>query len=513
MDLSSARHAFVTGGASAIGVAIADALLARGVCVTAADIDKEALAAASAQRGLRFAGIALDVRDRSGWNAVKQKAEARFGPVNILVNNAGIGPNGHALADMNPETFAGDLRARGKCHIVNTSSIAGGLAVGRSNCGASAVANFGIVGLSEVLREELASHGVGVSVLCPGLMSTNLGLTTSRVGGEVLDLEELMPGSDLSPAMVADSVIDGIVNNEPYITSHPGCAPIIEERFARIRRAFQIPPPNPASKMLDTGKYRHAFVTGGASGIGLGVVDALLGQGLAVSVADIDEEALARMAQRGSNVATIALDVRDRNGWRTAKKLAELRFGPVDILVNNAGIGTDGRHCADAEPSSFDRMLAIDLVGVFNGVSTFATDLRARKTGQIVNTSSMMALAPAYAGTGAYTAAKCGVVALSEVLRSEMALHGVGVSVLCPAYVESSLRANTIKAGSDVSPSIVSGRVGLPLPVVGAYVVRGICENHPYIVTHPETLPSFDQRANRILAAAAKPAKKPKIAP
>jgi len=527
MELSNARHAFVTGGASGIGLAIVDALLARGVCVTAADINKEALAAESAQRGSRFAGITLDVRDRSAWSAVKQEAEARFGPVDILVNNAGIGPNARALADMNPEsfdrviainltgifngvlTFAADLRARGTGHIINTSSIAGGLAVGRPNCGAFAAANFGIVGLSEVLREELASHGIDVSVLCPGLVSTNLGLTTSRVGGEVLDLKEPMPGSDVSSTMVADCVMDGIANNEPYITTHPGYAPIIEKRFARMRRAFQISPPNPASKTLDTGKYRHAFVTGGASGIGLGVVDALLGQGLAVTVADIDEEALAPMAQRGSNVATIALDVRDRSGWRNAKKLAELRFGPVDILVNNAGIGTDGRHCADAEPGSFDRMLAIDLAGVFNGVSTFAADLRERKTGQIVNTSSMMALAPAFAGTGAYTAAKCGVVALSEVLRSEMAPHRVGVSVLCPAYVESNLRANTIKAGSDVSPSTMSGRVGLPLPMVGAYVVRGICENHPYIVTHPDTLPSFDQRTNRILAAVATPAKNP----
>jgi NAD(P)-dependent dehydrogenase (short-subunit alcohol dehydrogenase family) len=505
MDLSRARHAFVTGGASGIGLAMVDALLARGIRVTVADINKEALGEESAQRGPHFAGIALDVRDRAGWSEAKQEAEDRFGPVDILVNNAGIGPNAHALADMSREafdrviainltgifngvsTFVGDLRARGTCHIVNTSSIAGGLAVAPPNCGAFAAANFGIVGFSEVLREELAPHGIGVSVLCPGLVST----------------KEPMPGSDVSPAMVAICVMDGIANNEPYITSHPSYAPLIEKRFARIRRAFEIPPPNPGSTTLDSGKYSHAFVTGGASGIGLAIVDALLGQGLSVTVADIDEEALASMARRGSKVATTVLDVRDRNGWRAAKQLAELRFGPVDILVNNAGIGTDGHHCVDTDPRSFDRMLSIDLAGVFNGVSTFGADLRERKTGQIVNTASMMALAPAYAGTAAYTAAKCGVVALSEVLRSEMAPHGVGVSVLCPAYVESNLRANTIKAGSDVSPNTVTGRVGLPLPVVGAYVVRGIGANHPYIVTHPDTLPSFDQRTNRILAAVA----------
>jgi NAD(P)-dependent dehydrogenase (short-subunit alcohol dehydrogenase family) len=521
MELSRARHAFVTGGASGIGLAIVDALLARCIRVTVADIENDALAAETAQRGPCIAGIALDVRDRTGWSAAKQEAEGRFGPVHILVNSAGIGPNPRALADISRDsfdqviasnltgafngalTFASDLRNRGTCHIVNVSSIDGGLAIGRPNCGASAAANFGIVGLSEVLREELARHGTGVSVLCSGLVSTDLRETTLRADADNVCLESPVPESAVTPAMVADRVMDGIANNVAYITTNPGSASAIEKRFAGIRRAFEITPPDIGSTTLDTGKYRHAFVTGGASGIGLGIVDALLGQGLKVTVADIDESALARVAHRGSNVTTIALDVRDRTGWRAAKQLAEQHFGPVDILVNNAGIGTDGHHCVDTDPRSFDRMLSIDLAGVFNGVSTFAADLRGRKTGQIVNTASMMALGPAYAGTAAYTAAKCGVVAMSEVLRSEMAPHGVGVSVLCPAYVESNLRANTIKAGSDVSPSTVSGRIGLPLPIVGAYVVRGISENHPYIVTHPDTLPSFDQRTNRILTAVA----------
>jgi NAD(P)-dependent dehydrogenase (short-subunit alcohol dehydrogenase family) len=358
-----------------------------------------------------------------------------------------------------------------------------------------------VVGLTEVLREEMAPHRVGVSVLCPGLVPTNLGLSTFLLGGEVQDHTKPMPDVGVSAAMVADHVVKGITNDEPYIATHPAYASIVEKRIARMRRAFELAPPSPEAKLLDTGKFRHAFVTGGASGIGLGIVDALLGQGLSVTIADIDEEALASVVQRGSKVAGIALDVRDREGWRTAKQTAERSFGPVDILVNNAGIGTDGRHSAEVNPVSFDRLIAINLGGVFNGVSTFAAEMRSRRSGQIVNTASMMALGPAYAGTGAYTAAKCGVVALSEVLRTEMAPHGVGVSVLCPAYVESNLRANTIKAGSEVSPGTPTGLVGLPLPIVGAYVVRGIGENHPYIMTHPDTLPSFDQRMSPVLAA------------
>jgi NAD(P)-dependent dehydrogenase (short-subunit alcohol dehydrogenase family) len=252
---------------------------------------------------------------------------------------------------------------------------------------------------------------------------------------------------------------------------------------------------------------RHAFVTGGASGIGSAIVEALLARGVHVTAADIDADSLASMrAQSRTNqqsLSGVTLDVRDRAGWRVARREAEARFGPVDLLVNNAGIGPDGRHAADADPESFDRLLAINLTGVFNGVSTFAAQMRERKCGHIVNTASLMALAPAYAGTIAYTASKCGIVALSEVLRSEMASHGVGVSVLCPAYVKTNLHANTRKAGSEVMPTSTAGSEGLALPIVGAYVIRAIAENHPYIVTHPETLPSFEQRTGRLLAAVA----------
>jgi NAD(P)-dependent dehydrogenase (short-subunit alcohol dehydrogenase family) len=521
-DLSGLRHAFVTGGASGIGLAMVQALLARGLHVTIADIDAAALTAACTQnhpKRQKLSGVALDVRDRAGWREARQEAEARSGPVDILINNAGIGPNTRLLADMKPASFdavldinltgafngvsafASDLRSRGVGHILNVSSLSGGLAVGRPTCGGFAAANFGIVGFSEVLREELAPHGVGVSVLCPGLVSTNLGYTTARVAGEDLDLSKPMPASTVDASMVAACALRGIENDDPYIASHPHQAPIVEKRFERMQLAFEIPPPDTAARMLDSRRHRHAFVTGGASGIGLGIVDALLAQGLSVTIADIDREALARLGQRGLRVTTTHLEVRDRDGWQAAKQHAERHFGPVDILVNNAGIGPDGRHAADADPVSFDRLLAINLTGIFNGIATFGAQMRERRTGHIVNTASLMALAPAYAGTTAYTTSKCGIVALSEVLRSEMAPHGVGVSVLCPAYVKTNFHANTKKAGSEVMPTTVPDRVGLPLPIVGAYVIRGIAQNHPYIVTHPETLPSFMQRTARLLAA------------
>ena len=150
---------------------------------------------------------------------------------------------------------------------------------------------------------------------------------------------------------------------------------------------------------MELSSARHAFVTGGASGIGLGIVDALAHHGISVTIADIDERARqAVVAARGDHVRGVALDVRDRDAWAQAATESESVFGPVDILVNNAGIGFNGRDVVDVDPATFDMLVAIDLAGVFNGVSTFGADMRARGRGHIVNTASVMGLLRVHRG-------------------------------------------------------------------------------------------------------------------
>src|SRR6266511_1102071 len=125
---------------------------------------------------------------------------------------------------------------------------------------------------------------------------------------------------------------------------------------------------------------RHAFVTGGASGMGLGMARALANEGANVTIADIDRVSLADVvATRPDRFEGVHLDTRDRDTWSGAKADAERRFGPVDILVNNAGIGPDGDTLADTDPVSFDRIVAINLIGVFNGISTFGPGLQERR--------------------------------------------------------------------------------------------------------------------------------------
>ena len=264
---------------------------------------------------------------------------------------------------------------------------------------------------------------------------------------------------------------------------------------------------------MDLSHAQHAFITGGASGIGLGIAQALAGRGIAVTLADIDREVLEEVvaASKGQFRGQL-MDTRQRQHWAAAKAEAERAAGPVDILVNNAGIAPDGRELADMDPQSFDRIVAINLSGVFNGVSAFAAGMRARRKGHIVNTSSMAGLAAQMVSRiGAYAATKYAVVALSEVLRIEMAPHEVGVSVLCPGMVATNLMSTTLKLGGDFPPPGNAAAAMIPAASildsgtsaanVGEKVVQGIASNLPYIITHPETWPGVEQRMQALAAA------------
>lgn len=256
---------------------------------------------------------------------------------------------------------------------------------------------------------------------------------------------------------------------------------------------------------MDIAQAKHAFVTGGASGIGLGIADALAVRGVPVTIADANEEALAQVtASRGNSFRGALLDTRDRDGWQAVKAEAESAFGPVDILVNNAGISPNGQHFADMDPESFDRILAINLVGIYNGVHAFAADMRARGKGHIVNTSSQAGLVAAIPGVGAYAVAKFGVTALTEALRVELARDGVGVSTLFPGYVRTNLAANTVRIGGDVKKySDMVPESDVTPAHVGAMVLEAIERDDPYVVTHKDVWSFNEPRIEAIRAACA----------
>jgi NAD(P)-dependent dehydrogenase (short-subunit alcohol dehydrogenase family) len=253
---------------------------------------------------------------------------------------------------------------------------------------------------------------------------------------------------------------------------------------------------------MNPAQAKHAFITGGASGIGLGVADALADLGVAVTIADIDESAIeAAVARRPKLFFGARLDTRDRAAWTAAKAHAESARGPVDILMNNAGIGPNRSELADMDPAAFDRVIAINLNGVFNGVAAFAADMRARRSGHIINTSSMAGLYSGAPLLGAYAVAKFGVVAMSETLRAELAPHGVGVSVLCPGLVKTNLGRTTARLSNAPDPSAEMPDSDVTTGDVAAAVLSGIANNSAYIVTHKRYWPQVEQRMEALRAA------------
>jgi NAD(P)-dependent dehydrogenase (short-subunit alcohol dehydrogenase family) len=258
---------------------------------------------------------------------------------------------------------------------------------------------------------------------------------------------------------------------------------------------------------------RTAFVTGGASGIGLGMATAFAGAAMNVVIADLRrdhiEAALDRLA--GASVHAIELDVTDRDGFARAADEAERVFGNVHVLCNNAGVGILGP-AGDAHYDDWDWGLGVLLGGVVNGVQTFLPRLRAHgEGGHIVNTSSMAAVLPV-PNSVIYTTAKAAVIGLSEVLRSELAAEGIGVSAFCPGPVKTNIGevgrtrpARFADSGYAEFERQLAAREISPLwmdPLeCGERVLAGIRNDDLYIFTHREFREGADERFRAMLAS------------
>jgi NAD(P)-dependent dehydrogenase (short-subunit alcohol dehydrogenase family) len=181
-----------------------------------------------------------------------------------------------------------------------------------------------------------------------------------------------------------------------------------------------------------------AFITGGASGIGLGMAKAFLNRGMKVAIAGGRKSRLPKaekILDSPGNVIAIELDVRDRSAIERAADKTEDAFGNVHVVCNNAGVGSTGPgHLVPEE--QWHRTLDVNLNGVFHAVQVFVPRiLRHGEGGHIVNTASTAGLQP-NKNQAAYCASKYAVVGFSEVLRKDLAHENISVSVLCPWVVD-----------------------------------------------------------------------------
>jgi NAD(P)-dependent dehydrogenase (short-subunit alcohol dehydrogenase family) len=271
MDDLKGRVAVVTGGGSGIGRGLALGLGAEGMTVVVADIrlaSAEGVAAEIESGGGRALAIGVDVTSVESLAAVARDVAARAGGVNLLCANAGvlarIGPLAeHTLGDWEytlsvnvlgvvktVAAFLPALRASAPdAHIVNTASLGGLVSDVRAPIGAYLASKYACVGYSEMLRAELAAEGIGVSVLCPGVVASELVGTSAanRPGAYGVQAAPQLasPGAPPPPvrAMAAEDVgpivIRAIRANRFHVLTHWQARPLVERRFRAMLEDFE----------------------------------------------------------------------------------------------------------------------------------------------------------------------------------------------------------------------------------------------------------------------------------
>jgi NAD(P)-dependent dehydrogenase (short-subunit alcohol dehydrogenase family) len=255
---------------------------------------------------------------------------------------------------------------------------------------------------------------------------------------------------------------------------------------------------------------KTVFITGGGGGIGGGMAQAFAERGARIVLADIDagfaQEEAAKLPPE-TKVQVVALDVRSLDSWKAAKALVESHFGAIDVLCNNAGISIGFKPLVEVSPEEFERVMAVNVTGVYNGIKTFVPAMIERGSGHVVNTSSLNGLAP-FSSLAGYSASKFAVLGLSDSLREELVSAGVGVSTLFPGLTRSRMSESSVAGRAAHDPERIAAiRANMMDPVwLGRAVVRAVEHNEPYIITHPEYRDNLAERHEHILAAFGEPA-------
>ena len=269
------KVAFITGGASGMGLAMARSFARAGMKVVIADIEQTALDAITAEfeaSNAEFLPLRLDVTDRAAVEDAAAAAEARFEKVHVVCNNAGVVVGGPIdqmayndwdwVTSVNIDgvvngiqTFTERMKAHGEGgHFVNTASMAGHISI--PGLSIYTATKFAVVGISETMRADLQPHDIGVSVLCPGVVNTNIftatrnrpdelagtELTMPPAGGaseqeRAARMEELMAAA-LDPAVVGDMVLHAIREDEFYIFTHPELEAMTNARKTEMEASF-----------------------------------------------------------------------------------------------------------------------------------------------------------------------------------------------------------------------------------------------------------------------------------
>jgi NAD(P)-dependent dehydrogenase (short-subunit alcohol dehydrogenase family) len=255
---------------------------------------------------------------------------------------------------------------------------------------------------------------------------------------------------------------------------------------------------------------RVAVVTGGASGIGRGMVLAFAEAGMNVVIADVDQagaESVAREVEAlGQECLPQRVDLVKQDQVEALAEKVWSELGGAHLLCNNAGVTTFGMMCDGIPDRDWDWVLAVNLNGVVNGLKAFLPRMRELPGEKhVVNTASIAGIAPGIY-VGPYAASKHAVVGLSETLRDEGRGHGISCSVLCPNAVATGIvdagrnRQDEFGGPAETGNEMIASAIadGLDPTWVGKMVRQAVIDDLPFIFTHASTRELVDARYERM---------------
>ena len=491
----------ITGASRGFGGAATRKLAERGntVIATMRNPERDAPAIVAGLEG-HIHPVRLDVTGADEAVAVVAAALAQFGRIDALVNNAGYGLYG-PLEELSEEqvwrqidtnvlgqwclakAVLPSMRARGAGKIVNVSSLAG--RVPGAWLGMYAAAKHAVEGMSEALRFEVGHCGVEVSVLEPGMytsdwQTTNLDIAPAMAEGRSAYQETVAaaleafrarartrPGS----ASVAAAIADMVELEQPLPMRWPVGdarthltevrASATEEEWEALRRGATLRtwrrPGEVGGEERLWGGENVVLITGASRGFGAAAARECATRGNFVAAtmrnpARDGEAVRAERAEREERIEAFSLDVTDAESVATAIAAVRDRFGRIDVLVNNAGYGLYGP-LEDLSEEEAKRQLDTNFVGQWRMLQAVLPLMRKQRSGKVVNVSSLSGQVPRPL-RGMYAASKHAVEAMSEALADEVAPFGIQVTILQPGQYRSDWQTR----GLDVCAAVREGR-------------------------------------------------------